>query len=318
MPTNSGYIASFSAGDSSAEIADALIRDGGAIIERLESAETMNAIHAEVAANVPAEAQEGSSDLWPAGTRTVGGMAAVSPTYVEALLVNQKILEIVDAVLRPIVPFTTPAAEKETPPMSLSDLEGGGTQLVWGAADPDTSPLCHHYTLGAAVMLEVRGGRDEPQPLHRENAIYQPFVEHLGMREFIVSTMWAGTDFTAENGATRVVPGSHRWPESRIATPAEIVQAQMPQGSVVLWLSRTLHGAASTQVEVQRTGFFASYIADWVRQEENQYITVAPEVAETYSGRARQLIGYRCSDVVGWVKGRDKNNLLVAGHSGQL
>ena len=62
-------------------------------------------------------------------------------------------------------------------------------------------------------MLETDAGRDNHQVLHRENAIYQPYVEHLEMPEYIVSAMWVGTDFTEENGATRVVPGSHQWPE---------------------------------------------------------------------------------------------------------
>ena len=92
----------------------------------------------------------------------------------------------------------------------------------------------------------------------------------------------------------------------------------MTKGSVVLWLSRTLHGTARSINGKRRTGYFASYIADWFRQEENQYISVPPEVAETYSERARQIIGYCCSDSLGWVKGRDRDNLLRAGRSGQL
>lgn len=167
-------------------------------------------------------------------------------------------------------------------------------------------------------MLEIGAGREEHQFLHRENAIYQPFIEPLDMREFIVSTMWAGTDFTVENGATRLVPGSQQWPEDRLAEPAEIAQAVMKKGSVVLWLSRTLHGAAKSTADENRTGYFASYIADWFRQEENQYIVVPPEVARTYSTPARQIIGYRSSPSVGWAKGRDGDNLLEPGHSGQL
>ena len=310
-------LARFAADADSREIASALVQDGGVLIERLATADTMHAILAEVDTNVPRSAQSGSSDLWPEGTRTVGAMAAVSPTYVEHLLVNQKILEIVDAVLKPIKPYTGSLRTDDPSPVTYTDLEDGGQQLVWQTTDAEDSPLCHHYTLGAGVLLEMNGGRETHQFLHRENAIYQPYVEYLGMREFIVSTMWAATDFTVANGATRLVPGSHRWPEARLAQADEIVQAEMPQGSVVLWLSRTLHGAAKTTVDTQRTGLFASYIADWVRQEENQYISVPPEVAEQYSERARQLIGYQCSDIVGWVKGRDKENLLLPGHSGQ-
>jgi ectoine hydroxylase-related dioxygenase (phytanoyl-CoA dioxygenase family) len=99
----------------------------------------------------------------------------------------------------------------------LEELEDGGTQIVWTGSGEQH---CHHYTLGACVMLEVAPGRTEPQPLHRENAIYQPYVGDLPVPEFIVSTMWTGTDYTTENGATRLVPGSHlfryRTPDHRL------------------------------------------------------------------------------------------------------
>ena len=126
-----------------------------------------------------------------------------------------------------------------------------------------------------------------------------------------------------ENGAVRLVSGGHLWPESRLAEAREIVQAIMPKGSVAVWLSRTPHGAAKTAISGRRTGFFASYIfasyiADWFRQEENPYIAVPMEVVSTYSERAAQLHGYTSSDHLGWVKGRDKYNLLRDDQSDQL
>jgi ectoine hydroxylase-related dioxygenase (phytanoyl-CoA dioxygenase family) len=138
------------------------------------------------------------------------------------------------------------------------------------------------------------------------------------MPEFIMSAMWAGTDFTPENGATRLVPGSHQWPEERVAQEHEITQAVMPKGSVVLWLSRSIHGAGASTRPEGRVGFFHSYIADWVRQEENQYIAVSPEAARRLSLEARQLLGYRSSQNLGWVKGRDAEDLLTEGVSGNI
>jgi len=317
------YINGFAADADSADIAAALVNDGGVIIEELVSAALLDQVRHEVHSNVAQEDQTGSSTLWPEGNVTVGGLAAVSPTFVEHFLIHPKVLEVIDLVLKPEQPMAGPASAavagdiadlpKE---VAVESLEDGGTQIVWHT--DDTSIHCHHYTVGACVMLEIGAGREEHQFLHRENAIYQPFVEHLDMREFIVSTMWAGTDFTAENGATRVVPGSHHWPEERLAKADEVQQAVMKQGSVVLWLSRTLHGAARSTAAENRTGYFASYIADWIRQEENQYIVVPESVARGYSQKARQIIGYRSSPTVGWAKGRDADNLLEPGHSGQL
>ncbi len=312
----SGYVSAFSADADVSEVADALVRDGGVIISELMPGEIMDEIRDEVQRSVPAEEQQGSSALWPEGNNTVGGLAAVSPMFVEKLLIQPKVLEAIDAVLKPSSPMSTDNNEEPAPPLEMQDLEDGGTQIVWNKDVGE--PHCHHYTVGACAMLEIGAGRADHQFLHRENAIYQPFVGHLDMREYIVSTMWAGTDFTPENGATRVVPGSHHWPETRLAKAGEITQAVMKKGSVLLWLSRTLHGAAKSTANENRTGFFASYIADWIRQEENQYIVVPEETAKEYSKRARQIIGYRSSPTVGWAKGRNADNLLEPGHSGQL
>tara|TARA_Y100000031_G_scaffold156542_1_gene211553 strand:- start:2659 stop:3540 length:882 start_codon:yes stop_codon:yes gene_type:complete len=293
-----------------------MVRDGGVIISELVPGEVMDEIREEVQRTVPAEEQQGSSALWPEGNNTVGGLAAVSPMFVEKLLVQPKVLEAIDAVLKPNRPMSTDNNAEPALPLEMQELEDGGTQIVWNEDVGESH--CHHYTVGACVMLEIGAGRADHQFLHRENAIYQPFVGRLDMREFIVSTMWAGTDFTPENGATRVVPGSHLWPEARLAKPGEITQAVMKKGSVLLWLSRTLHGAAKSTAKENRTGFFASYIADWIRQEENQYIVVPEEIAKGYSQRARQIIGYRSSPSIGWAKGRNADNLLEPGHSGQL
>ena len=92
----------------------------------------------------------------------------------------------------------------------------------------------------------------------------------------------------------------------------------MPKGSVVVWLSRTLHGAAVSTTDAGRVGLFHSYIADWIRQEENQYLAVPSEIAQNLSLQARQLLGYQCSPTLGWVKGRDANDLLADGNSSPI
>lgn len=313
----STYQNDFEANADTDTIAHALLEYGAVAIRSLVSPALMDQVYDEIGAAVAPEDQVGSSALWPEGNKTVGGLAAVSKTFVESLLIHPRVLSICDAILKPRQPMAhATLTENKDNSLSIARLDDDSTQLVWSGEAPEFH--CHHYNAGACVMLEVAGSRDQHQYLHRENAIYQPYIGALEMPEFIVSAMWAGTDFTAANGATRVVPGSHRWPEDRLAKSHEIFQAEMDQGSVVLWLSRTLHGAARTTIAERRTGYFASYIADWVRQEENQYISVPASVAETYSEKARQIIGYCCSDSLGWVKGRDRDNLLQAGHSGQL
>ena len=259
------YLTTFTEKDSTEDIVKTLKSDGGVIIERLVPEEVMDEAYQDVQNNVSEAEQSSSTSLWPEGNRTVGGLAAASPTYTEKLVIHPKTLEIVDAMLMPVEPMSDrlPATEAKSEVVEIGD---GGTQVVF-KAPLETDPNCHHYNIGAAVMLEVRGGPNSShQVLHRENAIYQPFIEHLpNIREFLVSAMWAGSDFTRENGATRVVPGSHRWPEDRIAQESEVVQAEMPKGSLVMWLSRTLHGSAKSNSNQRRTGFFNSYLVDWIR-----------------------------------------------------
>ena len=313
------YMRRFDRDATASDIATELAARGGTVIESLVRPELMDLVREEIRSDLAAGAERGASARWPEGNQTAGGLAAVSPTCGEELLTHPTVLEVVDHVLRPERPMVLRREEaKETnrSPATAEPIADGGTQLVWHSGR--TRSHCHHYNVGAAVMLEIGAGREDHQYLHRENAIYQPYVERLDMPEFIVSTMWAGSDFTAQNGATRVVPGSHRWPEDRVARPSEIARAVMSKGSVVLWLSRTLHGAAKSSGIANRTGFFASYIVDWMRQEENQYIVVPERGARTLSKPARQLIGYRSSPSLGWAKGRDAENLLEPGQSGQL
>lgn len=313
------YLSAFSPKDSTVDIVSSINAQGGAIIERLAPEDLMDEVYHDVQTNVAEADQQSSSALWPEGNRTVGALAAASPTFTEHLLIHPKLLEIVDAILLPVEPMSDSPRRELRQLIEVTNNDQGSSQVIYKASGIEDGPNCHHYNVGSAVMLEVRGGGSEHQVLHRENGIYQPYISHLtDIREFIVSAMWAGTDFTAENGATRVVPGSHTWPEERIAQESEVAQAIMPKGSLVIWLSRTLHGAAKSTSGHRRTGFLNSYIPDWFRQEENQYVSVPPEIAEKYSDNAKKIIGYSCSPSLGWVKGRDQNNLLKQGESSPL
>ena len=321
-------LTSFEADAPITDILPALKRDGGIIMRNLVAEELMDEVYAEILSNsMSDDLKTQGGELWPEGNKTIGALPTVSSTFAEKLLIHPRILEIADGMLLPMIrmsTFSDPSDRSHDPAYSFARFrdvkknEAGSEQLIICATDQEKGPNCHHYNLGASVMLELHSGRKN-QVLHREDNIYQPFVGDLPeTREFLVSVNWAGTDFRLDNGATRVVPGSHRWPEHRIAKESEISQAVMPKGSAVGWLSRVLHGAGKSTSSGGRAAFFASYVADWVRQEENQYLTVPPEIAEKLSERAQQMIGYRCSDLVGWVKGRSKKNLLKGGKSGSL
>jgi ectoine hydroxylase-related dioxygenase (phytanoyl-CoA dioxygenase family) len=114
-------------------------------------------------------------------------------------------------------------------------------------------------------------------------------------------------DFTRDNGATRVVPGSHRWPDRQL-TPAEqmahpvapeqVTCAEMPAGSAVVYLGGTIHGGGSNITDTPRRGAHLSYCLGWLRTEENNYLAVPPGVAATLPRLAQELLGYAVHDSI--------------------
>ena len=309
------------------DVASTLKRDGAVIIERLTSEQLMDDVYKEVETNVAPADLESNTDLWPPGNKTIGGLAQVSPLFADRLLAHPKILDLADAVLLPITRMGPSAnelqeekdAKKSSRDSTVSVAENyeGSNQVIFRKTN---AANCNYYQVGATLLLELCGPDGKNQVLHRENANYQPFIESLlpNMPEIIMSVIWAGTDFTVENGATRLVPGSHEWPEERVALENEITQAVMPKGSAVIWLSRSLHGSGASKSSEGRVGYFHSYIVDWLRQEENQYLSVPAEAARLLPLASRQLLGYRASKSLGWVKGRDQEDLLAKGVSGNI
>jgi ectoine hydroxylase-related dioxygenase (phytanoyl-CoA dioxygenase family) len=139
--------------------------------------------------------------------------------------------------------------------------------------------------------------------------------------ELQLATVIALEDFRAENGATRVVPGSHRWPISRQPEPDEIADAVMPPGAAVIYLGSTIHGAgANTTADRRRRGMHVSYVVGWLRTEENQYLSVPVEVVRELPRRAQELLGWAAHDAIaagggylGTVDLRDPVDLLAEG-----
>jgi ectoine hydroxylase-related dioxygenase (phytanoyl-CoA dioxygenase family) len=131
----------------------------------------------------------------------------------------------------------------------------------------------------------------EAQYLHRDQWCFDffPFPDDMQVE---VSTIWALDDFTEANGATRVVPGSHLSDDPRSFTPADAVAAEMPRGSVVLYTGRTVHGGGANTSDRTRTGINVDYVLGWLRQEENQYLSVPIEIVRQLPKRVQQLMGY--------------------------
>ena len=151
-------------------------------------------------------------------------------------------------------------------------------------------PNCSKYHLNVSGALEVGpGARD--QILHREEDLFPYFP--LPRPNLVLATMWAMTDFTVDNGGTQLVPGSHRWEAGRTAEPDEVVRAEMPAGSVLVWLGGTLHGAGANVTENSwRRGIILTYALGWLRQEENQHVSMPLAEALALPQDVQSRIGF--------------------------
>jgi ectoine hydroxylase-related dioxygenase (phytanoyl-CoA dioxygenase family) len=179
--------------------------------------------------------------------------------------------------------------------------------------DPVSTGLCDRFLgpnaqpqhqLHVTAALSVGPGA-RAQILHREEDPFSFFP--LPRPNLILASMWAISDFRADNGATLIVPGSHRWDADREAAADEIVAAEMPAGSVLFWAGGTLHGAGANTSDEWRYGVILTYSLGWLRQEENQYLDVPPHVVERLSPELRTRIGHEMHGALGFHDPRVRN-----------
>ena len=161
------------------------------------------------------------------------------------------------------------------------------------------------------------GPQSPAQHLHRDHWCFDffPFPRDVDVE---VSTIWALNDFSEVNGATRVVPDSHRTPDDRRYEPADTVPAEMPRGSVVLYLGSTVHGGGANRSERTRVGINVDYVLGWLRQEENQYLSYSLDEVRAMPERVQRLLGYETGAyALGYLDGgRSPMTLLTGGNEG--
>ncbi len=187
-----------------------------------------------------------------------------------------------------------------------------------GVCDEVLLPSCARYQLNLAHVLD-RGPGAEAQLLHRDQLVWVHVPKPHP--ELQVASVVALVDFSEENGATRLIPGSHRWPLERAPEESEAVAAEMPAGSAVIYLGSTVHGGgANRSADVWRRGMHLSYVLGWLRTEENHYLATPPEVARTLPRAAQELLGYAAHDALaagggylGALDLRDPADLLAEG-----
>jgi ectoine hydroxylase-related dioxygenase (phytanoyl-CoA dioxygenase family) len=215
-------------------------------------------------------------------------------------------------------------------PLGRNDFEGVRTQRIYSLVakhvlferlveHPRVLAICDallepNYLLTASQAINIHPG-ETAQAVHCDDAFYsiprpRPAVS--------VSTIVAIDDFTAENGATQIVPGSHRWDDAYVANqfrridfrtkardrrvPEEaavpdgleprLVDATMPAGSVIVFLGTLLHRGGANRSRAARLALSNQYCQPWARQQENYTLGIPPAQARAMSPRVRQLLGY--------------------------
>ena len=213
--------------------------------------------------------------------------------------------------------------------MGRNDFEGTRSERVYAllAKTPSVAELIEHpavlevnetylhpsYLLSAALVVHIHPG-ETPQGYHQDDALGAPPPPRPVQG---VSTIWALDDFTADNGATQVIPGSHRWehipkPEDWPGLEPQGVCLEMPAGSVAIFPGTLFHRSGANVSQTRRLGMTIQYCQPWLRQLENMMLGVPPELAARYSKRIQELCGYSLIEgtFVGYVDGRHPRKLI--------
>ncbi|REE06483.1 ectoine hydroxylase-related dioxygenase (phytanoyl-CoA dioxygenase family) [Paraburkholderia sp. BL27I4N3] len=169
---------------------------------------------------------------------------------------------------------------------------------VWAGTERlETAPDIH---IGVTMAIQLLPGQGK-QPLHRDDSTWLWRHPNYG-REARLQIMIAVSEFTAVNGATQVIPGSHKWDDDRVPRDDEAVQAVMNEGDALLWLGSTYHGGGQNNSDAPRTGVTMAYDIAILRQEENQYLTISKERIKQFPTELQELLGWkRSSTYAGYV-----------------
>ncbi|MGB0112760.1 MAG: phytanoyl-CoA dioxygenase family protein [Ilumatobacteraceae bacterium] len=197
----------------------------------------------------------------------------------------------------------------EATPGGSDDFSGRTTKRTGAliARSPSSHELIQHPTI-----LDVSGrllhraqnfqihltqviaiGPDSPgQSIHRDQWAFD-FFEFPADYHVQCNTIWALTDFTEANGATRLMPGSQALPNSFDHTVDETVPAEMSKGSCLVYTGKVYHGGGANRSDATRMGLNITYDVGWLRQEENQYLSVPHDIAAGLPDDLLRLMGYR-------------------------
>jgi ectoine hydroxylase-related dioxygenase (phytanoyl-CoA dioxygenase family) len=210
----------------------------------------------------------------------------------------------------------------ESTPLGRDDFEGHRTRRVYalfGKTRSLDSLAVHdvvlgvldrvlgHYQLSAPTGISIGPG-ETAQPLHPDDALYPLPRPHP---EIVVNVMWPLQDFTSTNGATRIVPGSHRWIDERPGPDTDTITVELPAGTALIYTGSVWHGGGANRSEHSRLGVVLHYAVAWLRPVENHVLIVPPAAAAALPVRLQELLGYNIQPpFIGYVDGRHPRKLI--------
>ncbi|PVH78383.1 PhyH-domain-containing protein [Cadophora sp. DSE1049] len=251
-----------------------LSRDGAVIIESLASPSLCAQIRTDLKPHFDFDKVD-ARGFFPTTTQRATGLFAHSDASVELAL----------------TPLFQAVAERMLN-STYTYWEGQKTKTVTGKPQ-----------IASTVGFRINPGGKQ-QPLHRDDADYH--TRNIDM-PVMLGCVTALTRTTKENGATIVIPGSHMWGPDRCPLDEEAIPAELEIGDALIFVGNVYHagGANTTKDEARETvGIFMC--KGTLRQEENQYLMVPPEIAKRLSPQALRLLGYgMCPPALGFYQYQD-------------
>jgi ectoine hydroxylase-related dioxygenase (phytanoyl-CoA dioxygenase family) len=179
---------------------------------------------------------------------------------------------------------------------------------------PAILPICEavldHGLLVSSLSSIAIGPDETPQPIHADDQVIPLPKPHPPT---VCNTMWALTDFTEANGATRIIPRTHLASESPdLVSAYDSIPAEMPKGSVLVWHGSLWHGGGANTTSERRVGIAMNYCAGYIRQQENQQLGLPQSTVRRFPFRLQELVGYGIyNGLIGHIDKNVPANLLL-------
>ncbi len=256
-----------------AEVVAIIERDGGVIIEDFLSADTLEGLRADLYPRLAAT---------PVGTDD--GIAGVRTRRLGRLFAHSRHM-----------------AAVALHPLYIGAAEAIIEQPVHMWVGEDRVSITPGLRVGATQTIQIGPGQ-KAQPLHRDDLVFM-WRHPLYEREARCQIMVALSDFTAENGGTLVIPGSHRWDDERKPERWEAVPTVMKAGSAMIFVGSVYHAGGENRSDEARTGLSMTLDAANLRQEENMYLSLSSDVVKSYPKQIQRLLGWSAGkNYMGWIE----------------